>query len=506
MKLLSPSQARELDHKSMGELGISGAELMGNAGNCIAKKAMKMVSKIHNPIIFILCGKGNNGGDGFAAAITLSQKKYKVIIQSTSDKAEIKGDSLNYYLKCVDENIFIIHSDETPEIETPDLLIDSLFGTGLNGEVWLKFQSLIQWVNQLDTMVLAVDIPSGLDGNSGLPNPVAVKATTTVSFGGLKLGSVFRQGANCSGEACVSDIGFPAIQLSGLNWKTVKESFIKKTLLKPALDTHKYSSGKVIIIAGSMGMTGAAILATYGALRSGAGVTITTSPSSINEILEKSILEGMTLILKSEEGIITPDHEKAILEKAKWADAVVLGPGLGRDPKTQVFIKNCVKYIESPVVLDADGLFPFENNLDSLNDRRFPLVITPHLGELSHISSIGKETIIREFPDVMTEIMNQFSHVALVKQVPTCTFSSKNAFVNSSGNPGLATAGSGDVLSGMIASFIAQGNSLETASILGAYIHGRASDNLITHKGYRGQVASDLLGEIPAVIAQYETT
>jgi len=506
MKLLTPSQARELDKISMGEMGISGETLMGNAGEAVANFAIDLLKNVQSPSIFILCGKGNNGGDGFAAASILHNNNLNVTIQSIPNKSEIMGDSLIYYLKCESDNINILYGDSVLDIQPPDLIIDCLFGTGLKGQLKENYLPLINWMNQSNVPILSVDIASGLDGNSGCVAPMAVKASHTISFEGLKLGSVFRQGPEYSGNATCVDIGFPNIQLSGLNWECVTPKIVEKSLTKPLLDTHKYSSGKVLVIAGSQGMTGAAILCTYGALRSGAGLTITTSPSNLNDIYERSIVEGMTFALESTDGILSDKHLVEILEKSHWADAVILGPGMGRHLDTQNLIKRLILKIEKPLVLDADGLFPFKENISALNEREFPLIITPHLGELSHLTGIDKDTILHNFPSVMTDFMEHFSHTALVKQVPSCIFIDRSVYVNSTGNPGLATGGTGDVLSGMIGSFITQGMSLETAGVVGAFIHGEASDRLVKLKGYRGQVASDLLDEIPKVISTYEAS
>ena len=186
------------------------------------------------------------------------------------------------------------------------------------------------------------------------------------------------------------------------------------------------------------------------------------------------------------------------------ADSVVLGPGMGRELETQELIIKLVQSINKPLILDADGLFPFSDKLEKLNAREFPLLITPHLGELARLSGESTDVLISDFPDVMSGIMAIFHHMALVKQVPSCTFYGKAARVNTSGNPGLATGGTGDVLAGMIASLIAQGLDLYEAASLGAFIHGKASDLLVAEKGFRGQIASDLLENIPVLIAEFE--
>ena len=508
MRLLTSRQARELDQLSMVDIGISGQTLMGNAGKCIANRARKLISNIKTPMILILCGKGNNGGDGFAAASELYHHQYFVHIHSIICKEEIKNDSLRFYNDCISLKIPITYGLDVPHMDKPDLIIDALFGTGLKGMIKEDILPLINWINQNKTKTISVDIPSGLSSNSGKANPDSVIADDTITFGSPKLGMYFRNGPEFCGNIISEDIGFPKIDitdLTGLNWTLFSEDIARNSLYKPKLDTHKYNSGKVLIIAGSLGMTGAAILATYGALRIGAGLTITIAPRSINEIYENSIIEGMTLPLDDNNlGYLNMNNFDSIMAKVQWADCVLLGPGLGRDPSTQELIINLVKRIDKPLILDADGLFPFSNDLGQLNKREFPLIITPHFGELSRLTGIKTDSIISEFPEIMTNVMKSFQKTILAKQVPICVLEREKAVVNISGNPGLATAGTGDVLAGIISGLCSQGLSCFNAASLGAFIHGKASDIVALEKGYRGQVASDLLSKIPHVLQHYE--
>ena len=508
MRLLTSMQARELDHISMVDMGISGQSLMGNAGKCISNRARTLMSDIKNPLILILCGKGNNGGDGFAAAYELYHHKHIVHIHSITREDEIKGDSLQFYNHCKSLAIPMTIGLHVPNVVKPDLIIDALFGTGLKGTLKGDILNLINWINQKKTKIISVDIPSGLNSNSGLVNPDSVMADDTITFGSPKLGMYFRNGPEFCGNIILEDIGFPKIDitdLEGLKWRLLSENIVKGSLNKPKLDIHKHASGKVLIIAGSLGMTGAAILATYGALRCGAGLTITTAPSSINDIYERSIIEGMTLPLDdNNSGFLKMSNFEQIMEKMNWADCVLLGPGLGRDASTQELIINLVERIDKPLILDADGLFPFSNNLDSLNNREFPLVITPHFGELSRLIGIKTDLIISDFPSVMTNVMRTFQKTILAKQVPVCVLEGEEATVNISGNPGLATAGTGDVLSGIISGLCAKGMSSFNAASIGAFVHGKASDLVVAENGYRGQIASDLLAKIPDVLKQYE--
>ena len=508
MRLITREQSQAIDKISINELGIQGSTLMGNAGNRVAEKAISILEGVPNPIILIICGKGNNGGDGFAAGIKLFQNNYTVHIHSIPTPKEIKGDSQLFFESSEALAIPITLGIEIPEFEKPDLIIDGIFGTGLKGKLRASFIPWVDWINRSNSKILSIDIPSGLDCNSGIAIPTCVKANFTLTLGSNKVGMIFRQGFESSGEISIADIGFPPInqlELPGLEWNLFSEKTAQEILKKPRIDTHKHASGKVLVIAGSKGMTGAAVLSTFGALRTGVGLTITISPSSLNDIYERLIIEGMTLPLNDHgKGFLNEGNFNAIMNKVDWADVVILGPGLGRETETIALIKKLVQAIQKPLVLDADGLFPFSNNIDELNQRCSPLVITPHLGEFAKLTGINKDLIQSDFPNVMQNFMDEYNHIALIKQVPSCVFDQNQTIVNSSGNPGLATGGTGDVLAGMIASFISQGISTFEATSLATFIHGKASDEMVKEKGYRGQIASDLFDKIPGVITQYE--
>ena len=339
-------------------------------------------------------------------------------------------------------------------------------------------------------------------------DPLLVKTDKTITFGYPKLGMILKKGPEYCGQIIEENIGFPKISdtaLGGIKWIKFSEEKCKEILKKPKLDNHKYISGKVLIIAGSKGMTGAAILSTCAALRSGAGLTITTTPSSLNHIYETNLIEGITFSLPDEgRGYLDNSHYDSIMEKVEWADSVLVGPGLGRNQSTQLLIKKLVKSIAKPLILDADGLFPYSDCLNELSSRQTPLIITPHFGEFSRLINIAVEDIISNFPTIMEDTLKVFNHTLLIKQVPICTLEKNKAVVNITGNPGLATAGTGDILSGILASFLSSGLNGFDAATIGAFVQGKSSDKLLSSKGYRGQIASDLLETIPSVISKYE--
>ena len=508
MKLLTNAQSKRLDKIALKNYSIAGKSLMKNAGRCVSNLAISELKKVINPKILIICGKGNNGGDGFAAASILKDKNYSINIHTLAPKEEIKGEGLKYFYECKKKGILIFHCLEVQKNYFPDLIIDGLFGTGFSRAISLEINKYIRWVNQSNSKIISIDIPSGLNGDTGEVSSIAVKANKTITFGYTKLGMILKKGPEYCGQIIEEGIGLSEISdddLGGIKWKKFSEENCKKILKKPELDKHKYKSGKVLIIAGSKGMTGAAILSTIAALRIGAGLTITAAPSSLNNIYETNLIEGITFSLPDEgRGYLDISHYDSIMKKVEWADSILVGPGLGRRKATQLLIKKLVETIPKPLVLDADGLFPYSDSINELSKRQTPLIITPHFGEFSRLLNIAVEDIVLNFPTIMEDTLKVFNHTLLIKQVPMCIMKNNKAVVNITGNPGLATAGTGDILSGILASFLSSGlNSFDAASV-GAFVQGKSSDRLLSSKGHRGQIASDLLDTIPSVISKYE--
>ena len=260
-----------------------------------------------------------------------------------------------------------------------------------------------------------------------------------------------------------------------------------------------------MVIAGSKGMTGAAALCSYGSLRVGAGLVIAAAPSSLNNIYEKKITEGMTITCEDENvGYFSSKNCEEIIQRFDWADAIAIGPGLGPNEETIKFVEILISAANKPLVIDADGLRPFMDNYKLFEEITVPFVITPHYGEFCRLTAADSKTIEGEFASVVTDFMNDFGGILVAKNAPSCVFYKKDGIVNSTGNPALATAGTGDVLTGMIAGLIAQGLEPQKAAQTAVYIHGKAADLFIEKKGMRGMIASDLLNTIPIVLNDYD--
>ena len=508
-QVLSKTQAQILDKITSKDFNIQGKDLMRNAGKKVADVVEKEFSKNNNKSVLIICGKGNNGGDGFSTAIELKKKSIDIYIHSVYDKKQYIGDSKYYLDLCMSNKIPITFGIEIGDIEyNHSIIVDAILGIGFRGLIRTGLIPWIKFINKSKSTIISIDIPTGLNADSGLACPIAVKSSITVTMGYEKIGMSFQNGPDYCGKIKRVDIGFPKGALNSidnLKWFKFDENIVSKYINKPDLNTNKFKQGRVLIVGGSIGMTGAASLCAMGALRIGAGLTSIVTPMSLNSIFETKLTEVITIPVDDEgKGFLLLNHLDQIIENSERADAIVIGPGLGRNKSTMKLIMQLILELEKPVVLDADGLYPFNGKLDLLNNSKFDLVITPHFGEMARLTDSNYNQISSEFPSFMNRFMDNYKHSALVKQVPVCSFSYNSAIINISGNPGLATAGTGDILSGMIGGLLAMGLNKEDAVPLAAFLHGKASDRIINSKGFRAQIASDILEQIPVVIGRYE--
>jgi len=503
--ILMKSQAYDLDQMAITKFGISSKNLMGEAGRNVSKFIKDNIKNIKS--VGIVAGKGNNGGDGFATAFYLHKLDYNITVFSINSIDSLKPDPLHYHNKCLKKNIPIIVDSEPPSKETSfDLIVDSILGIGFKGDLKEDIKKWSRWINQ-NSLILSCDIPTGVNSDTGNISIDTVKADYTITMGYPKIGMFLEPGKSSSGLITSVDIGFPKNidELSGIKWKVVTNDHIKKIVKPLDRDTHKYNQGKVLILAGSQGMTGAAYLATMGALRSGCGITKTFAPSSLNDIYEKKITEGMTVSCNDlGKGYFLKENYNQIMDSIDWADVVLIGPGLGKEIETIELLKVLYSSIDKPMVIDADGFGPFYNDNNLINQLKNKYVLTPHIGELSKLFDVKSENIKEDIISYIEKITYSKPGVLVAKNAPTLISDGDLGYINSSGNPGLATAGTGDVLSGMIASFISQGYNLIESTVISVYIHGYAADIVSKKTSERGMIASDLLFEISNILSEYE--
>ncbi len=519
MKLVTAEQMKEIDRTAIEKYGIPSLQLMEKAGLGTAQVAAKMLGEPKGKTVFIFCGKGNNGGDGFVAGRFLAEKKAKIKFFLVGQRSELKGDAqvnLKKVLKMKLPVVEVTDLKKNPGKLDCDLIIDAIFGTGFKGEVCGLEKEIIKKIDESKILVLAVDIPSGLDADTGKINSICIHASHTVTMGLPKIAQFFYPGKSFCGEVTVVDIDIPSeiidSQIIDLNLITLDE--VRNFLPQRPGDVHKGDCGKIFILAGSTGLTGAACLAALSALRIGAGLVTLGVPESLNPIFEIKLTEVITKPLPDvgKKGALALRGLGGIAPLLQNSDCHAIGPGLGQHFETLELVRRLVTArINKPLVLDADGLNAFAKDSSSLKSLSYPLIITPHIGELSRLINLPIEEIAQDRIKIARKVAQEYNLILVFKGAPTLVAEpSGQVYVNSSGNPGMATAGSGDVLTGIIIGLLGQKLKLEKeksffqialeSAIAGVYLHGLCGDLAKKEKTVYGLIAGDILEKIPEAI------
>ena len=505
-KLVTGREMAAVDQRTIAEAGISSAELIERAGAEVVAAIAARWDGLAGLQAVVLCGKGNNGGDGFAVARLLRAGGGSARVFLAADRADVQGAAAEHLRRCEQEGgaVEVLGEDLAPldaAIQKADLVIDALLGTGLRGAPRPAMARVIERIAHCERPVVAVDIPSGVEADTGQVHGAAVQAVLTVTFGLVKVGQLFYPGRSHCGALHLANIGFPEFILRDAVAQALLLSAEGLGSLVPHRrgDEHKGSCGTVAVVAGSVGMTGAAALTADAALRSGAGRVHLGIPASLNDILEVKLSEVMTRPLPEvrKRRCLSLRALGEVLAMLTRADVLALGPGLGRYRETEELVRRLVLQTELPLVLDADGLSAFAGQADVLKDRSAPLVLTPHVGEFARLSGLDKRQIADAPMAVARDFAGEFGATLVLKGAPTVVaLSDGRVAVNSTGNAGMATAGSGDVLTGIIAGLMAQGLGAEAGACLGVYVHGRAGDRAVERLGEWGMRAGDIADEI----------
>ncbi|MDE0317421.1 MAG: NAD(P)H-hydrate dehydratase [Candidatus Poribacteria bacterium] len=511
MKVVTAAEMRQIDKNTIEGIGIPGIVLMETAGSEIVRAIEQHYPTAQRVGVFV--GKGNNGGDGLVIARQLAHAGREVQIFLVSPAESFTGEARTNLdiAKNLVLQIEEILTDTSIDILGCELLVDAIFGTGLRGAVREPVANIINAINDLPIPILAVDLPSGLDADSGTPLGTCVQADRTITIGLPKRGLLVHPGAEFAGKIEVVDIGFPQqiidAQNIKVNWTTEKDAAAWIPVRSPA--SYKGSYGRVLVVAGSTGMTGAAALASEAAFRVGAGLVTLTIPKSLNPILEVKLSEVMTLPLpETEAGSLAESSTSTILEYAKKTKSVLaIGPGLSQHPQTVKLVHQLVKENKEQglglrMVIDADGLNALAQATDLISLLGTETVLTPHPGEMARLTNIPISTLESNRIGTAEEFANQYGVTLVLKGAPTVTSNpSGEIWINSTGNPGMATAGMGDVLTGIIAGLMAQNMSSETAAVLGVYLHGLAGNIAAEKLGMHGLIAGDVLQAVPQAIS-----
>jgi ADP-dependent NAD(P)H-hydrate dehydratase / NAD(P)H-hydrate epimerase len=514
MKVLTAAQMREVDRLSTERYAIPGAQLMENAGARFVEALLSFVPDIARQRIAIVCGKGNNGGDGFVIARLLHERSAKPAVILCGEPAEVRGDAAHSLRRFQRDGGELRHARNAQEwaaakeaVASANIIIDALFGTGMRGAVEGWLAEVIADVNRVHpaARVFAVDIPSGLSSDEGRIAGPAIDADATITFTAPKLGQLLHPASEKVGRLVVAAIGSPASlveQCSDSHLRWLEPSEFAQFRLHRKAAANKGNFGHVLVIAGSLGKTGAAVMAGTAALKAGAGLATVATPDICVPVVGAHSPELMTAPLPATDtGSISCVQDSRFTELLHGKTILAMGPGLGTHPETQEFVRTVVRDVSTPLVLDADGLNAFDEHDGELAAHRAAqIAITPHPGEMARLANISTQNVQADRIRVAEKAAHDFNATVVLKGHETVIAAPDGrTWINSTGNPGMAKGGSGDVLTGMAAGILAQhaGTDWSKAVCLAVYLHGLAGDLAAEQRGEISLMASDIIHAIP---------
>lgn len=509
MRVVTSDQIAELDRRATERYGIPVERLMETAGRRVAQAALELIAGLRGPVT-VLAGKGNNGGDGLVAARQLASRGISVVALLVADETEYSGEAGRTLGRARESGVRIIDTGglatgELPRVlSTSGLIIDALFGTGFRGPAGGPAAALIDAANASKRPVLAVDIPSGLNADTGQAEGPVIRAVATVTMGLPKVGLLVPPGIELAGTIYVADIGYPPELTDDPSVKThlVTGDMVRSRIPARPLDSHKGTFGRTLVIAGSVGFTGAPVLATLGALRIGGGLVTLAVPRTVYPIVASHVIEAMPTPLDDDNGTLSASAFARVEELAAASDVVAVGPGLSTAPGVRRVVEGLLGS-GKPLVVDADALNVLAGQAEILRRSTGPVVITPHPGELARL--LGKETrnVVKDRLGEARAAAERLRCVVVLKSASTVIVTADgDAYFVLTGNPGMATGGMGDVLTGAIASLIGQGTSPAEAAWTAAYLHGVAADLIAEERGMAGMLASEVAHYLPMAIAR----
>ena len=527
MKIVTARQIAALDRETIDERGIPGLDLMERAGTGIFQEVIATLDRLGlRRTVILFAGKGNNGGDAFVVARLLHAEHVEtltILVGATPD--ELKGDALANYRRLSELDAEITHAATASELEAlrercedAGLVVDGLLGTGLSGVPQDVMADAIGFINSLGVPVVAVDIPSGISGDTGVPSSPEgisgcfVRADLTVTMALPKYGCFLGKAINGLGRLSVVDIGIPqdVVAAARSRGELMTPAEIARLIPKRDRLSHKGTYGRLFVLAGSRGYTGAAAMVCNSAMRAGAGLVFLGIPESLNPILEAKCTETMTVPLpETARGTTSDDAYFTIRERLGECDALLIGPGLSTHDRTATLVRRLLAEVTLPTVIDADGLNCLVGRLDALQASRAPLIITPHPGELARLTGQSLSRITTDPWDAARRAAHNLGVTVVLKGAHTCIalppeagvgalHADKRLYVNIMGNAGMASGGVGDVLSGIMGSLLAQGLATNAAAKLAVLLHALAGDVVATQGDPAGLIATDLVQALPA--------
>ena len=510
-KALTIAQMKEAEARS-NELGVSYAQLMENAGSACTAKIKELFPKLSTSSVVILCGKGNNGGDGLVIARKLENSAADITCIFCCGEPGTELSQKVYQQAAAISSIQFLDAKKEPMLchfclNQADLIIDCIFGTGFHGEVQGSAQPMIGTANKADAVRIAVDIPSGMNGDDGSCSISVFRADHTLALGALKPAHLLEDTQSVCGKIHTLDIGMPSEALEdSSSVKLLKWENLPALLPKRDPNANKGDFGKLLILAGRSGMGGAAMMATLSALRCGCGLTTLAAASSVINACFPHLMDAVTLSLaETKDGAVSSESLTLLSEHLSSSTAAVIGCGLGHDEHTEKLVRSLVKETQTPLVIDADGINCLAGDINIVQTAKAPIILTPHPKEFSRICGKSVAEIEADREQAASQFAQQYSvHLVLKGHATVIALPDGTVYQNTTGNAGMAKGGSGDVLAGMIGSFLAQGIASEKAACLAVCLHGACGDRCAQRLSEYGILARDLIQEIPLLLRELE--
>ncbi len=513
MYILTSDQMRRIDSRASEKYGIPSLTLMENAAKSVYEEIKKRFDTISEKSFIIFCGKGNNGGDGYETARLLLQANADVIAISIGESNNALCDAAVIRKRFIKAGGVIIEAEaflSTTDIPKEFIIVDAIFGTGINTDIKGIAADIIRWINNSGAPVISVDLPSGINTDTGQVMGIAVKADMTITFCLKKPAHFLLPGSELCGEIIIKNIGIPneAVEDEHPYIKLFDKKQADKIIPRYKKNEHKGSCGKLLVIGGSTTMSGAPVMASLAAMRSGCGIVKLIVPENIYLPVAAKMLEIMVNPMKNTiYGTFSKDIIDEILEMTSYFDAVLIGCGMSVSEDTKEILYALIENSDIPMVIDADGINLLAKNKEILKHKKSPVVLTPHTIEISRLAGIPSNEVDADRIGCALKFAKEYEVTALIKGPNTITASyDGRVAVNNSGNPGMATAGSGDVLAGVIAAFAAREIEPFDAAAAAVYIHGKAGDLAAAKLSQYGLIASDIIDQLPASLKDYDYT
>ena len=512
MKVANAAQMRGLDRRAIEDYKIPGMVLMENAALAVVHAMEARYGPIENKRVVIACGKGNNGGDGLAIARHLANRGAMTSVFLVGNSKSLTGDAAANYDICRQMSIPLREVADprqlgafSSSIKKADVVVDALLGTGIVPPVRGMVSRVVKRINAGEAPVVAVDLPTGLNADSSEVSGEVVQADLTVTLGLPKISLAQYPSLSRAGEVHVADISLPVdlVRQADIPLSLIEGSILER-LPERRPDLHKGNTGKVLVVGGCHGMPGAVTMTSMACLRVGAGLVYGAMPSAVRRSFHQRLMEGIAVTLPdSEEDCLTGASLSSLLRASRGKTVAALGPGIGLDPETGEMIRSLIQKIRIPVILDADGITQIANDPEVLKKAKIPVILTPHPGEMARLTGASRERLATRRVDLAREFAADYGVIVVLKGARTVVAEPRgNAWINTTGNPGMATAGTGDVLTGIIAGLVAQGMRPLEAALSGVHLHGACGDRAAKRRGDRGLLARDLLHELPKVLKE----